>query len=999
MSEPVAQTGSSAPASVGPGEAAHVRSQRGPQTVINPERRAAAPSSLPGLPSAAGSSVKSSVVRVLFPPEDEVAAQSFDAQSGVQLGHFAIIERIRTGGMGAVFKALDLRLSRVVALKVLPPSLSRDPMIVQRFKNEGQAAAQLDHENVARVYFIGEEHGLHYIAFEYINGTNVRDLISQQSRLPVSEAVNYVLQIGGALVHTSAQGVVHRDIKPSNIIITPSGRAKLVDLGLARNENKEDHAADLTVAGTTLGTFDYISPEQARDPRTADVRSDIYSLGCTLYHMLTGEAPYPEGTVLQKLLQHQGDEAPDPSLKNRLVPENLSVVVRKMMAKDPRRRYQNPEQLVRDLMLVAGAMGLRSVSPEGLVWLASQPERTTFWERHLAWMVTAALLLAIAGYLQFGGRLDTGGPIVARDRESISGNSTANESSLATNNRAVKTSERAAPNRDQRPGDFDDERQAHLVGGSARDEEAPQEGDAGLSERDRRNRSIAGAQMAESDRDDDSDDNPYAAIAPFPLTSAKRVSSGDDDSSPHFELSTPGPGQQALKAAVTSIVRGGSSPERLAIRGGSGDSDASPRDDSPHKSLVERTDEKQSPAAAPADDDVFVVLGRDASERAFKSLEAACASVRSDGAVIELRYNGRRREAGMRVTRKITIRAAKGYRPVVEFHPTEIASDGFQVRAVWIPTGSLDLVGVDVVLSADETVSADQWSLFSLERADSLRMQGVTATLFNPQRRAVAAIELRPVAGAGMPDMPIPGAQVKPPLEIEIADSLIRGEGDLFVVRNAEAARLAVRQSLVALQGSLLSARGNSEISHENAQIELRLDHVTCVLGGGLIRLDSGNLPRKLLPVQVSASNSIFSNSGAGAPLIGMTGNSPPQDFHSLLFWLGQNNFYDRYSTFWSIASTDDMARLESWDAAAWRKNWADESNPTFDPVVWSKRPSPTRPFSEWSAAEFALNRQAANNPAVKGAANFTDAGADLAALPKLGSGGADDSTSDRNRD
>src|SRR5258708_1706234 len=118
--------------------------------------------------------------------------------------------------------------------------------------------------------------------------------------------------------------------------------------------------------------------------------------------MRTGEPPYPEGTVLQKLLQHQGDEAPDPSLKNRQVPENLSAVVRKMMAKDPRRRYQSSEQLVRDLMLVAGALGLRSVSPEGLVWLASQPEQTSFWEHHLAWMVTAALLLAIVGFVEFG---------------------------------------------------------------------------------------------------------------------------------------------------------------------------------------------------------------------------------------------------------------------------------------------------------------------------------------------------------------------------------------------------------------------------------------------------------------------------------------------------------------------------------------------------------------------------------------------------------------------
>ncbi|HEY2253955.1 MAG TPA: serine/threonine-protein kinase, partial [Planctomycetaceae bacterium] len=266
-------------APVQPAEAGKIRTNKGPETVINPERRAApAPQvgtgtdgtgaigtgtggtgTVGGVPAGPASDVaatvgmaaKSSIVRMLFPVDDETAAQAFNAQSGVQLGHFAIIERIRTGGMGAVFRALDTRLNRVVALKVLPPALSRDPLIVQRFKNEGQAAAQLDHENVARVYYIGEEYGLHYIAFEFINGTNIRELIAEQTRLPVGDALNFALQVASALVHTSAQGVIHRDIKPSNIIITPHGRAKLVDLGLARKENKDEQAVDLTVAGTT----------------------------------------------------------------------------------------------------------------------------------------------------------------------------------------------------------------------------------------------------------------------------------------------------------------------------------------------------------------------------------------------------------------------------------------------------------------------------------------------------------------------------------------------------------------------------------------------------------------------------------------------------------------------------------------------------------------------------------------------------------------------------
>ncbi|TXT30872.1 MAG: putative serine/threonine-protein kinase pknB, partial [Planctomycetota bacterium] len=242
----------------------------GAETVINPERRGL-PLPLPegpGLPN-------SSVWLRLFPSEvDYQDPALIPAPTGLLLGHFQIEARIGAGGMGAVFHAMDTRLQRGVALKILSPSLSRDETAVQRFQNEARAAARLDHENIARVYFIGEEQGLHFIAFEFITGKNLRDLIHERGRIEPNEAVNYVLQIASALRHTSANGVVHRDIKPSNIIITPSGRAKLVDLGLARKESAES-APDLTMAGTTLGTFDYLSPEQAKDPRNVDVRSDL----------------------------------------------------------------------------------------------------------------------------------------------------------------------------------------------------------------------------------------------------------------------------------------------------------------------------------------------------------------------------------------------------------------------------------------------------------------------------------------------------------------------------------------------------------------------------------------------------------------------------------------------------------------------------------------------------------------------------------------------------
>src|SRR5205814_10139685 len=148
-------------------------------------------------------------------------------------------------------------------------------------------------------FFCGEDQGLHFIAFEFVEGDNLRTLLDRRGRLPVIEALHYMLQVATGLAHASARGVVHRDVKPSNVIITPTGRAKLVDMGLARTVERNGNA-ELTQSGVTLGTFDYISPEQALEPRDADVRSDIYSLGCTFYHLLTGRTPAPERTAPKK---------------------------------------------------------------------------------------------------------------------------------------------------------------------------------------------------------------------------------------------------------------------------------------------------------------------------------------------------------------------------------------------------------------------------------------------------------------------------------------------------------------------------------------------------------------------------------------------------------------------------------------------------------------------------------------------------------------------------
>jgi len=371
-------------------------------------------------------------------------------QPGDRIDSFELEEPIGVGGMGAVFRARDTRLDRQVALKLLPPEQAGDVEVVQRFYQEGRAAAQLDHENIARVYTIGHDANFHYIAFEYIEGTTIRQRVELNGPLPVSEAINYTLQIAGALVHATERGVVHRDIKPSNIIVTPQGRAKLVDMGLARRFERGGNDDGLTQSGMTLGTFDYISPEQARDPRDVDVRSDLYSLGCTLFQMLTGRPPFPDGTVLQKLIQHQEEPPPDICALNPLVPPDLAQILVKLMAKDRDRRYQTPEQLVRDLLTVAGTLGLRSISPEGLVWMSATAPAA--WERHLVWALPALAFAMVMIALVWWGQ-DTGAPVLRTNPDVLPSLSNQAAVSKAEQRRTGRTgrTDQALPARDAMP--------------------------------------------------------------------------------------------------------------------------------------------------------------------------------------------------------------------------------------------------------------------------------------------------------------------------------------------------------------------------------------------------------------------------------------------------------------------------------------------------------------------------------------------------------------------
>jgi serine/threonine protein kinase len=327
-------------------------------------------------------------------PKKQTSADVGRTLQGAQLEHFHLEEFVGGGGMGAVFRATDEKLGRTVAVKVLSRN-RKDVDSLRRFKNEAQSAARLDHPNIARVFYVGEDAGWNFIVFEYISGINIRDMVSQRGPLSLQDCWSYVLQVADALTHASERDIVHRDIKPSNILVTSDGTAKLVDMGLARFHQLDSDNSDATASGVTLGTFDYISPEQARDPRNTDVRGDIYSLGCTLYYMLTGRAPYPAGTVLQKLLSHSGDPVPDPRAYREEIDDGTVQILHKMLAKQPSTRYQTPNELIEDITSVGEHLGL-SLSHAGRVWVSriSRPQFSVI--KHVPWMAPLLVLLISA---------------------------------------------------------------------------------------------------------------------------------------------------------------------------------------------------------------------------------------------------------------------------------------------------------------------------------------------------------------------------------------------------------------------------------------------------------------------------------------------------------------------------------------------------------------------------------------------------------------------------
>jgi uncharacterized RDD family membrane protein YckC len=270
------------------------------------------------------------------------AKVSTDALEGTSLKHFQVVRLLGRGGMGAVYYGNDLSLERPVAIKVLAPEIAHDPEVVTRFEREARAQARLRHPNVAQIYFIGEDRGFHFFVMEHLEGPGLDSLLARSEPLPWNDALEYTIAAARGLRAAAAHGFVHRDVKPSNLMLDREAGIKILDFGLVKNMHGD---AQLTRDGAIIGSPLYMSPEQGRG-NPVDLRSDIYSLGCALYHMLGGRPPFSGPSPVGVIAMHVTDKATPVRILNPAVPEVLARIVERMMAKEPAARFADYDQLL-----------------------------------------------------------------------------------------------------------------------------------------------------------------------------------------------------------------------------------------------------------------------------------------------------------------------------------------------------------------------------------------------------------------------------------------------------------------------------------------------------------------------------------------------------------------------------------------------------------------------------------------------------------------------------
>jgi eukaryotic-like serine/threonine-protein kinase len=828
---------------------------------------------------------------------------------GDRIGHFDLVEYIGGGGMGRVYCAIDTKLGRTVALKVLPPEQAVGDAL-QRFQNEAQSAARLDHENIARVYFVGEDRGLSYIVFEFVDGLNVRLLVEQKGPLPLAEALSYTIQMAEALAHADARGVVHRDIKPSNVLITPEGRVKLIDMGLARLRCGDPATADLTQSGVTLGTFDYISPEQARDPRSADIRSDIYSLGCTMFFTLAGHPPFPEGTVLQKLLQHQGDQPPDIRQFRPDLPEEVSRVLRKMMAKEPRHRHGSCEELATDLLALAAHIGLQPVIPTSKVWLAPPGPSVSLFQRHLPWMAPVAALVCVVLLVHYlSAPRDEALPpaLVEVAKENVPDKGKA-EKNAVEKSVARKGTKRGDASKKKREATNEDATQKSLV---RRDAGETRSGGTSSS---------AIFPPEESELSSPFSD-PFADPPMSPLDAAR----------PGVATSDPDPkgtsGSQAL-------------PEGLPKRSGVLIVSERANGENEYSSLGAACN------AARSGDVIELRFDGPREERPIKLSNQHVTVQAGKGYRPILVFRPTELNPVMYPRSMFTLTAGRWEMSdvAVELHvPREVLAENW---AMFEARGG-------------QTLRLKRCSLTVRNASDQMTRyhQEVAFVRAKPAPDAEPAVESSPAA--------------TPLATIELTDCIGRGEAVFLCVEDLQPVYMLWENGLLATTEQFLTVGGVQAAPKPDEMVRLDLRHVTAAVRGGLCRLSATPASPHQLTVQFACTDSIILTA-RNSPLVEQEGTASLEKSRQRFVWNGDRNFYQDVDVFWVVRNVDSRGAPEAMSFEGWKTHWGPsrENQPSRDPLLWRRSPNADRPLHAHTASDYSLEDPTFND-AAQGAPGF----------------------------
>jgi len=651
-----------------------------------------------------------------------------------------------------------------------------------------------------------------------------------------------------------------------------------------------------------------------------------------MYHMLTGQPPYPDGTALQKLLEHQGVGAPDPSALNPGVPEQLSIIVRRMMNSDRGRRYQTPDQLIRDLTYVAGSFGLKGVNPEGLVWIASRAVRSRNYAALTGWVATLGILLGVVGILHQFPQLS----------QNISG---ITESPAVPGNPTVEQADPAleAPVRD-------------------------------VTEQPSEVASTAGLSGSDS-----------ARITPIPIP----VELPDREDSRTGQETSPGPDvssaaifpEPGLNGSSGSPTEASDAPETGRVGEpvpGTGFSQAG--------ASAEPVSETTPPVAPRPQENFepFIVLGQDLSfDRRCRTLNAACLAV-EDGGVIRLAYSGIRDELNsekpVRITRKnITIMADGDEPPVVSFVASDVESTpgGHMISVLG---GRVSIVGVQFQLTIPEEVSGAQYSLFGVSHPARLELSRVAGTINNQRRDLVRAAFISSIVDSSkMPsDMTMPVGSLQT-MDVETTDCLFRGDASFAQLGFRVPAEFTLSHSAFALRDDLIRVDAGT-LPAQRTDLHLTLKHVTAAFDSSLVRFHGYSGQEVNSTVHCLSRNSIHTCAGASdqASLIFTEGSVSAEDARKMLAWEGDRNFYNQMEKFWLIEGVQDELSFEDW-LTIWGPS--QEVGAANVPIPWT--------IPEWTLAipmtrvtnvEFGIDRDVAALAATDG----SSAGCDISRLPEV---------------